>query len=86
MGFINTLGVAGVLLFFIKIGIHIYIKRRVDKKFHYGAFGQFTNLVLFFPITDQVRGRLKLLKIVGNIGYLAAIVLILVFVVGVNLH
>ena len=86
MNLVDTFGVVGILLFFIKIGIHIYIKRKVDKKFHLGALGPFTNPVLFSPITDDVAGYLKPVKSVGNVIYLISITLILVFVIGTNLH
>lgn len=86
MNFVDIFGVIGILLFFIKIGIHIYVKRKVDKDFHLGALGQFTNPVLFFPITDDVVGYLKLVKRAGNVIYLAAIILILTFLIGTNLH
>lgn len=86
MTLLDILGLIGSLLFFIKIGIHIYIRRMVDKEFDLGAFGQYTNPVLFFPITDEVTGTLKSLKTTGNILYLIAIILILTFIVGCNMH
>jgi hypothetical protein len=86
MNLLDTFGIAGVLLFFGKIGIHIYIKRSLDKKFRFGAFGQFTNPVFFFPITDDVGNNLKLAKRVGNITYFISVGLILIFLIGTNLH
>jgi len=86
MNTVEILGFVGVLLFFIKIAVHVFIKRKVDKWFHLGAFGQYSNPVLFFPITDDVTGYLKPIKKVGNVSYFIAIVLILIFVIGTNLH
>jgi hypothetical protein len=86
MNWVDTLGVVGSLLFLSKIGVHIFIKRKVDKKFHIGASGRFLNPVLFLPIFDDVVGGLKPIKRVGNLIYVIAIVLILIFVIGTNLH
>ena len=86
MNLTDTVGVVGIIFLFIKIGIHIYIKRKVDKKFRVGAFGQFTNPILFFPITDIVSGYLKPVRILGNITYIIAIILILIFLIGTNFH
>jgi hypothetical protein len=86
MDLIDILGYIGMSLFFIKLGLHIYIKRRVDKKFDFGAFGQYSSPVLFFPVTDEVAGKLKILKKIANVIYVIAILLVIVFFIGANMH
>lgn len=86
MNIVDIIGIVGALLFFIKLGIHIFIKRKVDKKFGYGSLGHFTNPVLFFPITDDVTGYLKSVKKVSNFTYIIALVLIVIFVIGINMQ
>jgi hypothetical protein len=86
MGLIDIIGYTGMSLFFIKLGLHIYIKRQADKKFDFGAFGQYSNPVLFFPVTDEVAGKLKILKKIANVIYVTAILLMIVFFIGANIH
>jgi hypothetical protein len=85
MKFIDIIGVSGIILFFIKVVIHIYIKRNLNSKFSAGAFGQFTNPVLFWPITDSVTENLRIIKTIGNVIYIVAIILIVLFLVAINL-
>jgi hypothetical protein len=86
MGWVNIIGLIGSFLLLIKIGIHIYIKLKVDKKFYVGASGHFLNPTLFLPIFDDVVGYPRALKKVGNLFYLISIVSILVFLIGTNIH
>ena len=78
---------SGAFLFFIKITLHIFVKRSVDPKFPLGAPGHLTNPAIFFlPITDDVGNRLKLVKKFANFCYLLSIILIIAFLIGINLH
>ena len=86
MNWINNIGVVGSLLFLVKIGVHIYIKSKIDKKFHVGASGHFLNPVLFLPIFDDAVGPLKPLKKAGNLAFIIAIILILIFLIGNSIH
>ena len=85
MKWIGTVGIIGSFLLLVKILIHIYIKRKIDKKFYIGASGKFLNPVLFLPIFDDVVGYPKALKTIGNVMYLVSIVLILILVIGVKM-
>jgi len=76
----ETIGVIGCFLFLLKIAIHIYIKRKVDKKFDIGPSGHMLNPVLFLPIFDDVVGYPKALKNFGNLIYFVSIILILILV------
>jgi len=80
------MGVVGCVLLFVKIGIHIFIKRKVDKKFDIGPSFGMLNPELFAPIFDDVVGYSKALRKFGNIIYLVSIILILIFIIGVNIH
>jgi hypothetical protein len=86
MTLIGTVGYIGGLMFLIKIAVHVYIKRKIDKKFNIGPSGSMLNPILFLPIFDDVVGSVKALKTVGNCIYFASIMLILIFVVGANIH
>jgi hypothetical protein len=84
MKIIDTIGVFGGFLFLFKIAIHIFIKRKVDRKFDVGPSGHFLNPVLFLPIFDSVDGNLNKLKSVGNTMYFLSIILLVAFVVASN--
>ncbi len=86
MSWINPVGVTGSFLFLIKIAIHVYIKRKVERKFTIGASGNLLNPILLLPIFDDVPGYLKVLRIAGNFIYVASIILIVIFLVTTNLH
>jgi len=81
MNFFDTLGAIGALLFFLKMGIHIYINRTLDKKFPLGALGQYTNPIFFLPIMDDLTGKLYIMKKIGNIIYVGAVLMILIFLI-----
>lgn len=81
MTFPDTLGIIGSVLFFIKICLHIYIKRSLDTKYSISTLGQYTDPILFLPILETVQDKLKIVKIIGNMLYVAAIVLIIIFLV-----
>jgi len=85
MNWVNTAGVIGSFLFLIKIVIHIFVKRKVDKKFYIGASGHFLNPTLFLPIFDDAVGHLKAARKIGNLFYFVSIILILIFLIGTNM-
>lgn|GEM_PF-3969057 len=80
----DEIGIIGAFLFFIKIGIHAYIKHTLDKKYSFSTFGQFTDLFFFLPIMDDVGKKLNNAKKIANVIYVIAIVLIVIFLIGVN--
>jgi hypothetical protein len=79
MELFNFIGIIGGFLFFIKVGIHIYIKTKMYKKFALGDIGRYTNPLFFFPITESVNEKLKFYKKGGNIIYFISIMSILIF-------
>jgi len=80
------IGLFGSFLFLLKILIHVYIEKKLDKRFSIGPSGNFLNPVLFLPIFDDVPERMKALKKVGNLVYGISITLIIIYVIGLNLH
>jgi len=86
MRWIDILGVIGCVLLIVKIGIHLFIKRKIDKKFDIGPSFNMLNPELFAPIFDDVTGYSKVLRKFGNIIYLISIVLILIYIVGINIR
>jgi hypothetical protein len=68
-------------LLLIKIIIHAFIKQSIDKKYFVGAFGQFSDFSLFFPILNKVGNKLKPAKIIANIIYFIAIAPISIYLV-----
>jgi hypothetical protein len=77
----DWLGVVGSLLLLIKIGIHMYIKRSVGKKFPLGSLGRYINPIFFLPITDDVVS-LNFQKRIGNVSYVISLVFIVIFLIG----
>ncbi len=80
----DEIGIIGAILFFIKIGIHAYIMHTIDKKYSFSTFGQFTDLFFFLPVMDDVSEKLKNVKKAANIIYVIAVILICIFLIGIN--
>jgi len=77
------IGVLGAFLFLIKIIIHAIVKQLLDKTYFSDSFGQFRDFALFFPILIQVPKKLKPVKIIANIFYFIAILLIATYLIPV---
>lgn len=80
----ELIGIIGALLFFLKIGIHVFIEWKSDKKFELGTFMNPTNLSMVFPIFSNVVSGLKNVKRIGNVIYIISLVLITVFLIWEN--
>ena len=83
---IDTLGFGGVGLFTLKVVIHFYIKRVIDKKYSFSNFGRFTDPMLLLPIFEDVKPNLQIVKKIGNILYAISIIMIVIFETMLNLY
>jgi hypothetical protein len=86
MKLIEIPGTVGALMLFVKIVIHVFIKLKVEKKFSIGPGGNMLNPILFLPIFDDVVGYLKVLKKIGNLMYVFSLILIVISLIGINIH
>jgi len=84
---INTIGVIGGLLFFLKFFLHLYLMTKVDKKFLREALVSTSveRFQTFFPFFADVPKKLKWLKLLTNIIYGVSMSLIIIFIIGVNI-
>jgi hypothetical protein len=81
MNWIDNIGIIGAFLLLGKTGMHIYLKRRIDKTFDVGPSGRMLNPELFLPVFDEVAPPLKVLKKLCNVVYLVSIAMIIAFVI-----
>lgn len=86
MAWWGIVGIVGALMQLLKIGIHIYIKSSIDRKFDIGPSGNMLNPELFLPIFDDVEGGMKVVKKVGNALFVVSSILLLVFLIAVITH
>ena len=86
MDIFDIIGIMGALLFFFKIGIHIFIEWKSNKDFNLGTFMNPINLMVFFPIMSEVGGSLKNAKKIGNYAYIISLAMITFFLIWTNLH
>jgi len=84
MSFTDYLGWIGGLLLLIKIGLHFYIRSSLNKKTSADDIGQYTKPMYFFPIFDALSGNLKIIKILANVIYILALILIIIFLIAEN--
>jgi hypothetical protein len=71
----NLIGIIGALLLFIKFGIHMYIAWLQNPGFLRGGEAAFHKMELMFPIYHDATGRQRTLKKIGNVLYVASLVI-----------
>jgi hypothetical protein len=79
----DTIGIVGGILFFVKILMQLYIESSYEKVSTHVA-GLYINFRYFLPIGDRVPPKYKTLKLVTNIMYGVSVIYIIIFLIGVN--
>ena len=83
---INTIGIIGALLLIVKIILHAILMSNTDKKFWIRALSPYSvaRLRSIFPMLSPVPKKLQGLKIIVNILFFVAVILIVIYLIGVN--
>lgn len=80
----DTIGIVGGILFFVKILMQLYIESVCYEKVSTQVAGLYINFKYFLPIWDRVPPKYKSLKLVTNILYWVAVLCMIIFLIGVN--
>ena len=80
----DTIGVVGGILFFVKIIMQLYIESVNYEKVNTRIPGYYNNFIYALPIWDRVPLKYNTLKLVTNIVYWVSVLCIIIFVIGVN--
>ena len=81
----ETIGAIGAIIFFIKIFLNIYLKSKTNKPISILQLGRFSPPQLFIHYYDDAPKGFKWLKTTINVLYAIAVILIVIFLIGVNL-
>ena len=85
---INIIGTISVLLFILKAVLHIVLMAKLENsEFVNSAMSpnSIARLQTFFPFYEDVPKKLQWLKTCINVIYITSVVLLIIFLIGVNI-